>query len=247
MKKCKNLLLAAKLRKLTPLVPKTRNVTRWSSSFDMLLRYTKLRYFLYQLDDEDFIRMLPTKRQNRSIDALLALLSDLESATKALQEEDMTMCNVRKLFNLVVEDYPVTDRRISETASIVANPSFEMAIVKIQEGNAASMTPEEVALVQRMCKSVSSVQTVHTPAATGSISLADRALKRRKVDDLNVAYIDTRFLVPTSNVCERFFSSAKFALDDRRMRMTPQNFEAQMFLYANRTLWGTADVQAVME
>lgn len=43
MKKLKTLNAAAKLRKRTPLRARTRNETRWSSTFEMLLRYRKLK------------------------------------------------------------------------------------------------------------------------------------------------------------------------------------------------------------
>ncbi len=148
-----------------------------------------------------------------------------------------------KIFALVVEDYPDTDRRLSETAPIVANPSFESAIVKIQGNNCTSMTVEEIASVESLRVTIT---PAYVPAETEAPSLAERALKRRKTTDLMFSYVDTRFLFPTSNVCERSFSSAKFALDDRRTRMTPQNFEAQMFLHSNRALWGAVDVQKAM-
>jgi hypothetical protein len=42
MKCLKNLVPAARLRKLTHLAAKTCNRTRWSSTFDMIMRYTLL-------------------------------------------------------------------------------------------------------------------------------------------------------------------------------------------------------------
>ncbi len=45
----------------------------------------------------------------------------------------------------------------------------------------------------------------------------------------NRCYIDTRFLLPTSNICERLFSVAGHALGDRRKPITPLHLEEQMF------------------
>ena len=50
MKKLRTPLMAARLAKQTPLNAKTQNVTRWSSSFDMLRRYNELREFLHHLN-----------------------------------------------------------------------------------------------------------------------------------------------------------------------------------------------------
>ncbi len=58
--------------------------------------------------------------------------------------------------------------------------------------------------------------------------------------------MDLRFLLPTSNACERLFSRAGYVLGDRRQSIHPANFEQQMFLFANSHLWGIEDVKAVV-
>ncbi len=75
-------------------------------------------------------------------------------------------------------------------------------------------------------------------------SLAERALKRRRLSagETMDSYIDMRCIVPTSNMCERLFSKAGYTLNDRRQGTLPANFEAQMFLHANCSLWGPAEV-----
>ncbi len=42
------------------------------------------------------------------------------------------------------------------------------------------------------------------------LSFAERLLKRRRVENGEVTSIDSRFLFPTSNVCERLFSKNLF-------------------------------------
>ena len=46
MIKLRGLCLSALLRKVTPLRPKLRNATRWSSSYEQLVRYKELKEFL---------------------------------------------------------------------------------------------------------------------------------------------------------------------------------------------------------
>ena len=42
-------------------------------------------------------------------------------------------------------------------------------------------------------------------------------------------YMDLKFIIPTSNICERLFSAAGYGLNDRRQAILPANFESQMF------------------
>ncbi len=57
--------------------------------------------------------------------------------------------------------------------------------------------------------------------------------------------MDVKFLVPTSNMCERIFSIAGHAISDRRERILPANFEMYIFLHFNRDFWGLEDVNNV--
>lgn len=79
---------------------------------------------------------------------------------------------------------------------------------------------------------------------TGSFSLAERAIKKQKLDCgvIGAHYMDVRFLIPTSNFSERIFSTAGHVLNDRRKPISPTNLESQMFLHTNSDLWGSQDV-----
>ena len=50
-------------------------------------------------------------------------------------------------------------------------------------------------------------------------------------------YVDTRFISPTSNVCERLFSPVGHVFNYQRRGLTPANLEAQIILKANRDQW----------
>ena len=57
--------------------------------------------------------------------------------------------------------------------------------------------------------------------------------------------MDSRFLLPTSNMVERFFSLAGFTFIDNRQRLTLANFEMQLFLKLNRKFWDEEHVSEV--
>ena len=82
----------------------------------------------------------------------------------------------------------------------------------------------------------------------GGLSFVERALKKRRlsVTKLNAQYLDTRFIVPHSNMCERFFSKAGYTMSDRRKLIQPANFEEQLFLHTNSGYWGIDDINQLL-
>lgn len=73
-----------------------------------------------------------------------------------------------------------------------------------------------------------------------------RALKRQIwIDYRSVKeYWDTRFTWQTFNVCQRLFSRAIFARNDRRRAINPVNLELQVFISFN-DLWGGVDINTL--
>ena len=82
MKKLKNPIPAVHLRKFTHLRATCNNVTRWSSSANMFVRYPNIKEFLPQLAIDDLDDLLLTARKNKSIDTICDDLMKLDSVTK---------------------------------------------------------------------------------------------------------------------------------------------------------------------
>jgi hypothetical protein len=94
----------AELAKFTDLKPVKRNVTRWSSTFEMVRRYKKIRDSIRQVDAvEEFI---PTGMTHKKLIDLLEELKKLDSVCKRLQDESISVADVRVLFDQVADDYP---------------------------------------------------------------------------------------------------------------------------------------------
>ena len=241
MKKLRGLLFAARLKKVIPLRPKVRNVTRWSSTFEMLARYSEIREHLSGLDSIEIDPPSLSPSENRNIDILMKKLRPLESVTKALQSDATTMGDVRVLFTAVMDDFPETRSRLGSNATIVHCVNFENAKVKLQRGNFGALTMNEQESTSTLRGDMHEQTMEYNDE---NLSFAERALKRRKrADDrTKLQYMDSRFLIPTSNICERLFSRVGYALPSRRKGTSPVNLEAQVFLYLNRDLWGSTDV-----
>ncbi len=143
MKKLKNPIPAAKLRKNTLLRAKCNNATRWSSTAAMLHRFQRIKAFITKLEIPDIDEHVPTYREQKHMDSLCAKLQDLDSVTKALQRDSLTISEVRELFDAVIEKFPHTETRLSSNAKIVRDPAFETGIVKIQEGKLNMLSDDE--------------------------------------------------------------------------------------------------------
>ncbi|RHY87092.1 hypothetical protein DYB37_010240 [Aphanomyces astaci] len=245
MTKLRFTLPAARLRRLTPLVAKTNNTTRWSSTYSMLKRYNEIKSFLIDINDNNIDVLRLNVVEDREVTTLLTKLEDLNAITLALQSEDCSLLDARQIFDTVIEDYPDAAARLDRSTAIVKNPAFEDGVVKVLLGSKASLTSVEAQAIKALRDSQAR-QGSEEGAAVPALSLAERALKKKKVMGAPSVYKDCRFLRPTSNMCERFSSATKLAVGDRRCSITPKNFEEQLFLRANIHFWTTEDVQAMM-
>ncbi|KAH9132292.1 hypothetical protein AeRB84_021278 [Aphanomyces euteiches] len=104
MRKLRHVVPAAKLRRLTPLKAKMKNSTRWSSTNHMLQRYVEIKPFVMMIGGREIDALLPSVGQDRLIDDLLLVLKDLDTATLALQGEEMSLLDVRNLFDDAMDD-----------------------------------------------------------------------------------------------------------------------------------------------
>lgn len=66
-------------------------------------------------------------------------------------------------------------------------------------------------------------------------------------DSISSKYTDLRFLVPTSDLCERLFSTFLNALSDRIKGLRPSNLEMQIFLHPNSSLWVLEKMAEIMQ
>ncbi|GMF41544.1 unnamed protein product [Phytophthora fragariaefolia] len=119
----------AALREHTPLSPLRPNATRWSSTFEMMARYVRIRDEIKKV--EAVFDLIPRAAMHRKIEALLADLRVFHSVTIKLQAEDLTLADVRALFDSVAQRFPSMKPKVSASASIVHSPTFEAAIVKV--------------------------------------------------------------------------------------------------------------------
>lgn len=190
---------------------------------------------------------MPSHRENKSIETFCNLCKDLDSVTKMLQRDDMTLVKVRSLFDGVIEKFPSTKKWLEYDSQIVQDSCFELGIVKIQEERYDDLTNEEKEVTEILENKENPSDENPSHSEQTKLSFAEQFLKNRKFSVEHSLYIDTRFVLPTTNLVERLFSKAGHSLSSRRESLSPGRFEMQMFTYVNSGLWDISDVNAIIK
>lgn len=245
MTKLRGLKLSGRLRTMTNLRPILSNVTRWSSVPAMVSRYIELKEIIASFsDDRSLIDYIPSARENNELLSLKENLISLNSVTTALQRENVDISQIRLLFDGTLKRFPELDeakKYITKDATIVKSPAFERGVKKIQDEDEKNLTLEEKLAVKNLRRSVNADTESDE---TDSGDFASEILKKKRKVAAKSSYIDTRFIQPTSNMVERFFSSSGFAASELRQNISPVHLEEQLYLKANKRFW---NVQLVNE
>ena len=203
MKKLSCHKMAGKLRQKIHLESVTRNKTRWSSTYEMITRFYRLKDAIIDLKDDSLSECTPDGRDLLKLDKILGHLQEFQEVTKELQKENITMADVRLIFDEVCAQYPSMSDQLSKDAYIVKFKDFENAVVKVLSGYSNLLTHSEKACLDPFVVLEDEVVVV-----SEGDSLVCRALKRKKVE--TGVYHDLSYIPPTSNVVERCFSMARY-------------------------------------
>ena len=212
----------------------------------MLQRYFRLEEYLCNVEEVEC--MMSGTRATRNLKRLCELFSQLYYVTKELQKSSTTLADVLALFDTVAEDYAEPNHYLAMNTKVVHIPEFESAIVKILNNHVADLTASETECVQCLkMEHVASSEADCTTSPSKILSIAARARKKRRISMVQLnQYGDPRFILPTTNVCERLFSVAGNALSNRRQRIVPVNFEKQMFLKVSQELSSIDEVNEIV-
>ena len=176
------------------------------------------------MSDQSIIDVIPTARENSQMIFLNQNLKKLDSVTLALQNESTDIADVRFLFDEVIKEFPGLESHCGTRSDIVHSPDFEAAIIKIinDSENELSDNEKEAAI------------------------LLKNFLKKRKIEKAGSQYMNVKFILPTSNLVERFFSSATYSFGDLRQSLLPMNLEMQLFLKINQRFWNEQIVASIV-
>ena len=239
--------VVAEAGKYTELRPVQRNETRWSSTAAMVDRYLSLSPFISKpeiMSDQSIIDVIPTARENSQMIFLNQNLKKLDSVTLALQNESTDIADVRFLFDEVIKEFPGLESHCGTRSDIVHSPDFEAAIIKIINDSENELSDNEKEAVILLKLPNSNLPT-DTNSET-SIDFAATLLKKRKIEKAGSQNMNVKFILPTSNLVERFFSSATYSFGDLRQSLLPMNLEMQLFLKINQRFWNEQIVASIV-
>jgi hypothetical protein len=212
----------------------------------MLTRYERLRP---NIDDSNpaVAELLPSHMQRNTIRRHLSALADFKSVSQSLQRDNITVAEAQGLFQSLIEEFPDFPfaSYLATSADIVHSATFEDAIIRIQMGDEHKLLSEEQDAVRSLI--MANQQEDDDDNNDIDLSFAERALKRQRKLQVSVSsYIDTRFILPTSNHVKRLLSVTKRTYSTKRRSIEPRTLEALIYLKQNRMLWDMALVSTVV-
>ncbi|KAG6585092.1 Tubby-related protein 3 [Phytophthora cinnamomi] len=183
----------------------------------MVNRYFKLLEFIDSRDD-DIADLMPSPACNRRLRGLLKDLKKVESVSKALQGEGVSLLDARIWLDGLISIKPHYARFIRPRAEIVYSPDFEAGCVKPAETNDDE---EEESFVEQL-------------------------QKRRRLAAKETKYKLLHIIPATSNKVERVFSVARITFGHERRGLMPITLEMILFLRENAAYWDAKTVDEAM-
>ena len=119
----------AEFRCHSNLAPVRLCATRWSSTFEMIERYMRTRDEIKMVDA--VFDLNPKGSVHRRIEELYEEMKTFNSVCKKLQQETISLADVRVLFDSMCTKFPATREHLRPSANIVHAPAFESAVVKV--------------------------------------------------------------------------------------------------------------------
>ncbi|POM63727.1 Hypothetical protein PHPALM_20836 [Phytophthora palmivora] len=146
-------------------------------------------------------------------------LADVESVSKKLQTEDLTLLDARDLLDGLMEIQPsFNNYLVAPRADIVHSPDFESGAVKVLGGQSKRLSRAERTALQPFLKAEKAAEEATGEAEPTKIGFADRILKSASV--------------------------ARMVLRYERNRLTPLSLEMILFLKMNESYWDVTTVGA---
>jgi len=215
MKKLSTIKGRAWLKRKTECSPVLRNVTRWSSTFMMIERYTQISTFLCHSTNNEIqklglLSLMLTSDEELTVLGIYSDLKKFHQVTLKLQEDQITLSDVRSIFDFTILNYPGLKKYLDSASAIVHNVALESGLVKLQRKELQDLTETEKKNLTRFEVLDGSFVVKENVKEDDFVG---QALKRARYGEKEKnGYMDVSFVPPTSNICERFFSKSKLDL-----------------------------------
>ncbi|KAG3243605.1 hypothetical protein PI124_g11582 [Phytophthora idaei] len=174
-------------------------------------------------DDEAIEDLLPSPSSTKKLKALLVKMKMVESVSKRIQSSDVTIWEVRALFDALLQQFPVFAKYLDSSATIVGGPYYKSAVVKLQRGRPLGRQ-------EKTAVSVLKVASGGPSADNPDDGFAERVLQRACVSEQADKYILVAAILLMSSIVERLFSMARAMIGLERHSLQMIMVEAKLFL-----------------
>lgn len=187
-----------------------------------------------QINLPELSQLLRTEVENEAVDALSTKLRDHALVDKELQNVSVISAEARALIEEVISRYRSSAERLGTEVIIAENKVFESAIFKIQSNNEKDVSVIEARCVKGILLK-ESLEAIVPCDFNKPTSLPENVLKRMQSSEVMMESksMELRFILSTTNICERLFSMTGFAFSYCCQRFLPSNLEGQMYLHIN--------------
>jgi hypothetical protein len=264
---------AALLRNLTDLKPKMHNKTRWSGKYAMLERWGTLRDDLIEAENhQDLVglNVNSTIGFQTRVSGYTSYLREINEVTLFLQLRCLTLAEARMALDLLTNKVIQGRNMVGNTfykcrfqaiktapnSILVPNPHFESGVVKIQHGQLLELSDAEKEAVEGLRTQElggedggnggNDDEHMQQPQSPDNIRKQLRRMKEARDQPAPSVYVNCDFIYGSAAEVEHLWSICSHILTDERKGMTPQLFEALVFLKQNHRFWDASTVAKAM-
>ncbi|KAL4155222.1 hypothetical protein PRNP1_007335 [Phytophthora ramorum] len=134
-------------------------------------------------DDDDLADSLPAPAAKRRLRGLLGELKDVESISKALQGDHVTLLDARVWFDSLIAARASYARYLAPRAAIVQSPHFEAACVRVLKDQTERLTSAEKTSLAPFLAPSPSDDASDDEEQEETSSFVERIQKRRRLEE----------------------------------------------------------------
>lgn len=183
----------------------------------MLQRYCAICSFLLQIGYAEVKELLLNEEKSDNVDIFLKSSADLNLVTLQIQFNDTLLSYALGLFDGVVDKCPRLQHRLGERATIVENASFKKRLSKCSVAMKMRLNPWRRKLLVTFLAMIAKSTKLNlglrclckTPAATIKDRDGPYKVQLRGLTHQKSSYVNLRFIVTRSNLCERLLSYSR--------------------------------------
>ena len=273
MKDCKlQMKSRSVLRSKTDLVAKIGVTNRWSSTYNMIVRFNRIYNDLREtyIHPDTNVHMDLSEGHKQLMIKIQKFLQPVAFATKELQTKHYTLAQgmsiIDELKSIMLEheqtyNIQLSLQRVSfelhnnRFVGDINNYYFQSGVRKIQEGKTMQMTDVEKQCCEVLLRRNNNNEVEdksddgdesHDGSDNEDIIERLRAAGQRNIARNDEEYVNCDFILASSAEVERLWSLAARVLSLSRASMFPITLEAIIFLKYNSEWWGMADVQEAL-